>query len=95
MELLADRDPEDARKLLDPVIEHMMEAVHRYEGTVKTQKEIPATYLMRPRLDRSATFIGKDRKPFPASRIAQPDVEGDQFPVRGLSLTPMQRGSEL
>jgi class 3 adenylate cyclase len=34
MELLADRDPEDSRKLLDPVLEHMMEAVHRYEGTV-------------------------------------------------------------
>ncbi len=34
MELLADRDPEDARKLLDPVLERMMEAVHRYEGTV-------------------------------------------------------------
>src|SRR5262249_21483875 len=34
MELFADRDPEEARKLLDPVIEHMMEAVHRYEGTV-------------------------------------------------------------
>jgi class 3 adenylate cyclase/tetratricopeptide (TPR) repeat protein len=34
MELLADRDPEEARKLLDPVIERMMEAVHRYEGTV-------------------------------------------------------------
>ncbi|HEV8617526.1 MAG TPA: adenylate/guanylate cyclase domain-containing protein [Methylomirabilota bacterium] len=34
MELLADRDPEDARKLLDPVLELMMEAVHRYEGTV-------------------------------------------------------------
>src|SRR2546428_2203894 len=34
MELLADRDPEDARKILDPVLEHMMEAVHRYEGTV-------------------------------------------------------------
>ena len=33
-ELLADRDPEDARKLLDPVLEQMMEAVHRYEGTV-------------------------------------------------------------
>jgi hypothetical protein len=33
MELLADRDPEDARKLLDPVLEHMMEAVHRSEGT--------------------------------------------------------------
>ncbi len=34
MELLADRDPEEARKLLDPMLEHMMEAVHRYEGTV-------------------------------------------------------------
>jgi class 3 adenylate cyclase/tetratricopeptide (TPR) repeat protein len=34
MELLADRDPEEGRKILDPVIEHMMEAVHRYEGTV-------------------------------------------------------------
>jgi class 3 adenylate cyclase/tetratricopeptide (TPR) repeat protein len=34
MELLADRDPEEARKLLDPVLEHMMEAVHRFEGTV-------------------------------------------------------------
>jgi class 3 adenylate cyclase len=34
MELLANRDPEEARKLLDPVLEHMMEAVHRYEGTV-------------------------------------------------------------
>src|SRR5438128_2402673 len=34
MELLADRDPEDARQLLDPVLERMMAAVHRYEGTV-------------------------------------------------------------
>ena len=34
MELLADRDPEEARKLLDPVLESMMEAVHHYEGTV-------------------------------------------------------------
>ena len=34
MELLADRDPEEARELLDPVLERMMEAVHRYEGTV-------------------------------------------------------------
>jgi class 3 adenylate cyclase len=34
MELLADRDPEEARQLLDPVLEHMMVAVHRYEGTV-------------------------------------------------------------
>jgi class 3 adenylate cyclase/tetratricopeptide (TPR) repeat protein len=34
MELLADRDPEEARKLLDPVLERMMEAIHQYEGTV-------------------------------------------------------------
>jgi len=34
MELLPDRDPEEARKILDPVLERKMEAVHRYEGTV-------------------------------------------------------------
>ena len=34
MELLADRDPEEARRIIDPVLELMMEAVHRYEGTV-------------------------------------------------------------
>ena len=32
--LLADRDPEEARTLLDHVLEQMMEAVHCYEGTV-------------------------------------------------------------
>jgi class 3 adenylate cyclase/tetratricopeptide (TPR) repeat protein len=34
MELLADRDPEDARNILDPVLTLMIDAVHRYEGTV-------------------------------------------------------------
>src|SRR5262245_2955462 len=34
MELLLDRDPEEARALLDPVLELMMEAVHQFEGTV-------------------------------------------------------------
>jgi class 3 adenylate cyclase len=29
MELLADQDPEEARKILDPVLELMMDAVHR------------------------------------------------------------------
>ncbi len=33
-EMLADRDPEEARRLLDPILELMMEGVHRYEGTV-------------------------------------------------------------
>ena len=34
MELLADRDPEEARAVLDPVLKRMMAAVHYYEGTV-------------------------------------------------------------
>ena len=35
MELLADRDAEAAQELLfDPVLDRMIEAVHRYEGTV-------------------------------------------------------------
>ena len=34
MELVADRDPEEVRQILDPVLEHLMAAVHRYEGTV-------------------------------------------------------------
>src|SRR6266850_1925599 len=32
--LVAERDPEEARQLLDPVLDRMMEAVHHYEGTV-------------------------------------------------------------
>ena len=34
LELLADRDPEEARDILDPVLQRMMDAVHRFEGTV-------------------------------------------------------------
>src|SRR6516162_7786723 len=34
LEVLADRDPEESRELLDLVLEQMMDAVHRYEGTV-------------------------------------------------------------
>jgi len=34
LEMVSNRDPEDARKLLDPILERMMQAVHRYEGTV-------------------------------------------------------------
>src|SRR5438552_16343913 len=34
LELIADRDPEEARKLLDPVVEHMCEAVEKYGGMV-------------------------------------------------------------
>ena len=33
-ELIRGLDPEAAQQLLDPAIHHMMDAVHRYEGTV-------------------------------------------------------------
>ena len=33
-ELIRDRDPEEAQRLLDGAVQIMMEAVHRYEGTV-------------------------------------------------------------
>src|SRR5215470_15321965 len=34
MELLAGRDPEDARAFLDPVLKTMIDSIHRFEGTV-------------------------------------------------------------
>ena len=34
MRLLVHRDPEEAQRVLDAVLERLMEAVHRYEGTV-------------------------------------------------------------
>ena len=34
MELFEDRDPEDARAIVDPLLQLMMDAVHRYEGVV-------------------------------------------------------------
>ena len=34
MEFVAARDPEEAQRVLDPVLELMMDAVHRYEGIV-------------------------------------------------------------
>ena len=33
-ELIKDLDPEAAQQLLDPALHRMMDAVHRYEGTV-------------------------------------------------------------
>jgi class 3 adenylate cyclase/tetratricopeptide (TPR) repeat protein len=39
VELLAGRDPEEARTILDPVLEYMMDAVRVYEGTVNQVME--------------------------------------------------------
>jgi class 3 adenylate cyclase/tetratricopeptide (TPR) repeat protein len=34
LELMADRDPEDMSRLLDSVLQRMIDGVHRYEGTI-------------------------------------------------------------
>jgi class 3 adenylate cyclase len=34
MKLIEGRDPEEAQKIFDPVLRIMMDAIHRYEGTV-------------------------------------------------------------
>lgn len=56
MELLAERDSEEARQLLDPVLERMIEAVQRYEGTVN---QMMAEELgMRPLVARCHLGLG-------------------------------------
>ena len=45
MELIAERDPEEARAILEPVLERMMEAVHHYEGTVNLVMEIGRAHV--------------------------------------------------
>ena len=39
MEWLAERDPEEARELIDPVLQRLIEAVQRYGGTVSQVRE--------------------------------------------------------
>ena len=64
LELLADRDPEDARRMLDPVLALMMEAVHRYEGTVIAQHLVLRCGCRIDRLGRP----GGRRRDQPVSR---------------------------
>jgi hypothetical protein len=75
MEFLADRDPEEARKLLDPVLERKMEAVHHYEGTCPARSPaLPgfANRVTRPtRFASSATLAHNVSRPSP-SRLTPP-----------------------
>jgi hypothetical protein len=58
MELLADRDPEEARQLLDPILERMIEAVHRYPRTrLRTPGVSPGVKAPSRRLE--AVFVRK------------------------------------
>ena len=43
MALIHDLDPEAAQQLLDPALHAMMDAVHRYEGTVN---QVPGDGIM-------------------------------------------------
>jgi class 3 adenylate cyclase len=57
IELLADRDPEEARQLLYPILELMMDAVHRYEGTgnqARAQGGSSSSPVVQPSSDPNA-----------------------------------------
>src|SRR5262245_65198368 len=45
MKLIENRDPEEAQKIIDPVLHLMMDAVHRYEGTVNQVLDRKSTRL--------------------------------------------------
>ena len=72
MELLADRDPEEARKLLDPVLERMMEAVHRYEGTVNQVMGDGIMALFGAPLAHDSAAIAVSRTAVILARVAPP-----------------------
>ena len=76
MELLADRDPEDARKILDPVLERMMAAVHRYEGTVNQvmgEASWRCSLLERPTIEQFGAGVSVPSivRRSPMSRLSQ------------------------
>jgi hypothetical protein len=68
MELLADRDPEEARQLLDPVLERMMAAVHRYEGTVNQVLGDGIMALLGPRSPTKIMQPAPVMPPWPCRR---------------------------
>ena len=68
MELLADRDPEEARQLLDPVLERMMAAVHRYEGTVNQSWAMASWPCLGHRSRMKITLYGPAMRHWPCRR---------------------------
>ena len=85
MELLADRDPEEARKLLDPVPERMMEAVHRYEGTLRLAEGYIEVKPLGHEPPRAPRCVGHPRlgrsHPLAGESLAGPP--GDRAPTGG------------
>src|SRR6516225_4268507 len=73
MELLADRDPEDARGLLDPVLERMMDAVHHYEGTVNEVRGAGSIRLTAETLRLAEGFVEVNPLgPVPIKGLSEP-----------------------
>ena len=68
MELLAERDPEEARHLLDPVLERMMDAVHRFESTVNQVMGDGIMALFGPLLPMRTTPSGRVTPRWPCRR---------------------------
>ena len=56
--LIRDLDPEAAQHLLDPALHAMMDAVHRYEGTVNQVLGDGIMALLEPRLPMRITPSG-------------------------------------
>jgi Double zinc ribbon len=87
MELLADRDPEEARRLLDPVLHHMMEAVHHYEGTVNQVMGDGIMALRGAAGPRGSRRSGLLRCP-PDARVGEAACRGDAPHDRGPARDP-------
>jgi hypothetical protein len=85
MELLANRDPEEARRLLDPALTCMTEAVHRYDGTVNqvmgpTTRRSGSTHSRRRALRALLrTLLGEDAGFPPLVRLLIERTEGNPF----------------
>src|SRR5262249_36616467 len=86
-ELIRDLDPEAAQQLLDPALHRMMDAVHRFEGTVNQvlgdgimalfgdhcpRRPRPARLLCRPGHAGGAARPYRDRAPPTRPRTAHP-----------------------
>jgi Double zinc ribbon len=67
IEVSTDRNPEDARAILDPVLERLMAAVHRYEGSVN---EVMGDGIMDPQGGSCNTTsqYGRDWEPIDCQR---------------------------
>jgi tetratricopeptide (TPR) repeat protein len=83
-ELIESLDPEEARRLLDPALHIMMEAVHRYEGTVNQVKTNYTQLRLDPLPPVSAdellqALLGNDPSTAPLKRLLIVRTEGNPF----------------